>query len=318
MKKTIEPGKTPAAWDPEALFAKAQRCAEQMIEMDADSWQHGLMASLSLELLARAALANVSPVLLTDPNQAWVQTYHALGYPALEARAPSSIATGEVLKRLAAIFPTLFTKEVSSACTRITGNRNAELHSGETPFDDAPTSTWQPQFYEACAVLLATMGYDLHDLFGKEEAEIAAKLIAAAADKSAKAVAGDIEAHRKVWEAKDENERKKEREAAALWAVRRSGHRVDCPACGSPALLFGDPVSAPQLKLKDDEITETQEYLPTHFECVACGLKINGLSRLNAAGLGGRFKRTSVYDAAEYYAPEETYPDFEDDNNEPF
>lgn len=84
MKKTIEPGKTPAAWDPEALFAKAQRCAEQMIEMDADSWQHGLMASLSLELLARAALANVSPVLLTDPNQAWVQTYHALGYPALE------------------------------------------------------------------------------------------------------------------------------------------------------------------------------------------------------------------------------------------
>lgn len=131
--------------------------------------------------------------------------------------------------------------------------------------------------------MLTTMGYDLHDLFGKEEAEIAAKLIAAAADKSAKAVAGDIEAHRKVWEAKDENERKTEREAAALWAVRRSGHRVDCPACGSTALLFGDPVSAPQLKLKDDEITETQEYLPTHFECVACGLKINGLSRLNAA-----------------------------------
>jgi hypothetical protein len=131
-----------------------------MIEADADTWKHGLMASLSLEFLARAALANVSPVLLADPSQSWLQTYYALGYPALEARAPSSIATADIVKRLAAIFPT-FTKEVSSACTRMAGNRNAELHSGETPFDEATSAAWQPQFYEACEILLATLGCEI-------------------------------------------------------------------------------------------------------------------------------------------------------------
>jgi hypothetical protein len=41
-----------------------------------------------------------------------------------------------------------------------------------------------------------------------------------------------------------------------------------------------------------------------------------GLSRLNVVGLGDRYKKTQVYDAAAYYAPEDEYPEFEEDNNE--
>jgi DNA-directed RNA polymerase subunit RPC12/RpoP len=157
----------------------------------------------------------------------------------------------------------------------------------------------------------------LQDYVGKDEAEVAKKLISAAADDSAKAVKGEVEAHKKVWLSKDEKERGTLASSAAVWATRHAGHRVDCPACKSRALVTGEPVSAPVQRLSEGEITETQEYLPNQFECVACGLKIAGLSRLAVVGLGDRYKNTQVYDAAEYYAPDDEYMGYEDDNNEP-
>jgi hypothetical protein len=46
-------------------------------------------------------------------------------------------------------------------------------------------------------------------------------------------------------------------------------------------------------------------------------LKISGLSRLTVVGLGDRYKKTQVYDAAEYYAPQDDYFGYDEDNNEP-
>ena len=143
------------------------------------------------------------------------------------------------------------------------------------------------------------------------------KLISAAADNSAKAVKGEVDAHKKVWLAKSEKERAAHNSSATLWATRQAGHRVGCPACSSKALLVGEPVSAPVQRLHEGLITETQEYLPNQFECIACGLKIAGLSRLTVVGLGDRYKKTEVYDAAQYYAPEDDYVGYEEDNNEP-
>jgi hypothetical protein len=157
------------------------------------------------------------------------------------------------------------------------------------------------------------MGMTLNEFVGKDEAKVAQKLITAAADVSAKAVKGEVEAHKKVWLSKGEKERTK---LAAQAATREAGHRIDCPACASHALVVGDPVSAPLKKLNDAEITETQEYLPNQFQCVACGLKIAGLSRLTVVGLGERYKKTQIYNAAEYYAPSDDNAGYDDDNNE--
>jgi hypothetical protein len=103
---------------------------------------------------------------------------------------------------------------------------------------------------------------------------------------------------------------------AALWASRQAGHRVECPACGSPALIYGEPVTTPVRKLDEDLIVETQEHLPNRFECIACQLKVAGLSRLAIVGLADRFKKTTTYDAAEHYAADDKYAGYEDDNNE--
>jgi hypothetical protein len=52
------------------------------------------------------------------------------------------------------------------------------------------------------------------------------------------------------------------------------------------------------------------------FPLTPCRLKIAGLSQLTACGLGVPFKSTSTYDAADYFAPDDQYAGFDDDNNE--
>jgi hypothetical protein len=68
--------------------------------------------------------------------------------------------------------------------------------------------------------------------------------------------------------------------------------------------------------IDDDLVVETQLYLPAKFECVACHLKIAGLSQLGACGLGNPYKATSTYDWGEYFEAYDQYAGFEDDNNE--
>ncbi len=317
MKRTIEPGDTPAAWDAEALYNKAERYMQQAQGLDRDGWDYALWMSLSLELLARAALANIHPALLADPDKTGSNLISALGFTPTEKRfAPKSIAISDVFSRLNALVPGFLPEHVSFGIQH-TGRRNAELHSGELGFDSLRGSSWQPRFYDTCAVLLASMGSSLETFVGKEEAKTAWALIDAAKDEGAKAVAGDIDAHRKVWEGKSELERQQLAGQAALWANRQDGHRVQCPACRSNALVWGEPVGASARKLEEDDIVERQEHLPSRFECVACGLKVAGLGRLTAANLADRYTNTQTYDAAQYYADQaDEWARYEDDNNE--
>lgn len=317
MKRTIEPSAVIAAWDPQALYDKAARYIQQAQELDKDAWDYAHWTSLALELLARAALANVHPALLAEPDKAGSNLVSALGFAPIEKKfAPKSITVSEVFRRLTVMVPD-FLAEHESFSIQHTGQRNAELHSGELAFDGVKGAVWQPRFYATCSVLLASMHLSLEEFVGVDEAKAAEELIAAAADESAKAVKGDVDAHRKVWEAKGKDEQATLSGQALLWAARQNGHRVNCPACNSTALVFGRAVAAATRKLEEDVIVEKQEYLPTHFECIACGLRINNLSRLAVVGLADRYTNTTEYDAAEYYAqPQDEWDGYEEDNNE--
>ena len=79
--------------------------------------------------------------------------------------------------------------------------------------------------------------------------------------------------------------------------------------------MTGEPSAPAKKTISHDTITERQEMLPKVFECVACGLKINGLSRLRACGLGTAFTTTFQYDAADHYASEPDY-EYAEYNNE--
>ena len=315
MPKQTKASKTVHPWSRDALLAKAQRYAQEMLSHPRDDWRFGLTSTFVLEFLARAILANIHPTLLADAKD-WNNLYYALGHmPSASKYFPHSIGTATVLSRLRDVLPA-FTSELEGFAAQHINRRNEELHAGSTPFDGLPT-TWLANFYLTCSVLLEAGWEDLGFLVGGEEAAIAKQLIHASRDQSAKAVAKAIAGRKAIWESKSAGERAKLKRQASVWATRRAGHRVTCPACGNDSLVVGGPASAAIRKLEGDLIIETQDYLPSKFECVACQLKINGLSQLTACGLGATYKSTSTYDAAQYYAPEDDHWGYEDDNNEP-
>ena len=258
----------------------------------------------------------MSPTLVAD-HKDWNNIYFALGNtPTVKKFSPKSLDISSVLNRLQAIV-SAFTPEMRDFALWHMGRRNEELHSGSTPFDSVKASAWLPMFYHAAEVLLASMNEKLETLFGPDEAKLAAELIAAANDASPKSIAKTIEAHKTVWSQLGAGERAKRHGKASVWATRHEGHRVSCPSCASDALVTGSPVAPPVKKLDGDEITETQDFLPSRFECVACGLKINGLSQLHAAALADTYKATFTYDAAKYYQPDDPFGAYEPDFNEP-
>ncbi len=167
MKQVIKPEPLAEAWLAEALYAKAIRYAEKMNACPTDSWDHALWSGLCLELLARAALANIAPVLLADPTGP-NNLLHALGFPPIEPKiSPKSVGTAIVLRRLRHLIPE-FDTELEGFCVTHIGRRNAELHSGELPYDGVHGSRWHGQYFRSCKVLLASMGYDLTNLVGEE------------------------------------------------------------------------------------------------------------------------------------------------------
>lgn len=289
---------SPHPWSEEALFGKALLYVEQMDSHAANDWQFGLWSALSLELLARAALAHISPVLLADGRN-WRNLTHAIGgAPTARKFSPASIPAREVFDRLQELIPD-FTKETAEFCTVHFGRRNSELHTGELAFTSVGTSEWLPRYYAACEVLLRSMGKDLACFLS--DAEAARALIDSLADTAAKAVERDIKAQARFWFDKNEEERKEALARAVSWATRQSGHRVHCPACCSAALVQGSPTGAVTTDVNGGDVVQRQSMLPSVFECIACELRIVGLSKLSACGLGNAFRATSTYSAAEFF-----------------
>jgi hypothetical protein len=169
------------------------------------------------------------------------------------------------------------------------------------------------------------MGKDLGEFF--RDPGLVKDMIAVMMDTAAKSVGKEIEAQRKAWEQRSPEDQKLASDQAIIWATRHGGHRVTCPACGSTALVQGSPqgsVTTPTEQ--EDEVVQKQTVVPSSFECVACGLKIAGLSKLTASGLGDAFTATSTYSPAQFFnlytdddmaeARASAEPEFEEDFND--
>lgn len=304
-------------WSSDALVIKATRYAEKMLEAPRDSWEFALWSSFCLEFLLRADLADYTPALLADIKDV-NNLISAAGYPVnVKKFVPKTAATNDVVDRLSKV-ATEFTTELSGFSLRHTSLRNGELHSGFAAFEGKKHSEWLPLFYKTCNFLTVDLSITLADIFGEEEAATAEKMITAFKDDAAKTVKASISAHTTVWKQKSEADQKNAADISSVWATKHIGHRVKCPACQTVAIVTGDPISSPRKSIADDVITETQEYLPSKFECVACGLKIAGLSQLAAAGLGDAYTNTQSFDANDYYSPydPDEFDGYAPDNND--
>lgn len=316
----MSPEKTPHIWSKEALSSKAELYAEEMHERSQSDWQFGFWSSLTLEMLLRASVATISPSLLADGKD-WSHLLFATGRdPNVKKYVPKSIEIRTLLPHIENTFPA-FTKEMLDFCITHTARRNSEVHSGDMPFEGLGTSSWLPRFYQTCECLLQIIGTSLDDFFGTEVAESAREHIQGAKDEAAKTVKQNINAHKTIWTEKEESDRESLQEQAKSSMTRYYGHRVKCPACDSDAALHGSASGPVKREVDEDGVTEKQSMLPSSFECMACGLKISGYSKLIACGLGDVFVATSHYDPVDFFninIEEEFQNMMGEDNNEPF
>ncbi len=309
----------PHIWSKDALHCKAQRYIDLMLSVEKSDWRFGLWSSLALEMIAKAAISNISPVLLADGKD-WNNLYFSLGHnPTSKKFAPKSTDISEILRRLEILLPD-FTPEMNNFCILHMNRRNGELHSGDLPFDNLGTSQWLPLYYLSIEKLLESYNETLENILNQDEANVAKTLIKSFQDDAAKSVNQTIKAHKTVWENKTEEEQKLLRQQAETNSIKQKGHRVDCPACCCQALLHGSSIGKPTSKIEEYLIVEKQDMLPSSFECIACNLRISGHSKLNACGLGDTFVETNRYEASEYFEIEsdtdDIYFDYEPDFNE--
>ncbi len=288
-------------WSCEGLWQKAKLYAERALEADRESTLFPMWAAFALEFVARAALANVHPVLLADPQDG-KNILHACGYP---AENPRSVPTKTVFSRCQRVVPDFTDKDAKTALF-LTDLRNQELHTGSPAFEGLTTGAWLAGYYVLCEKLLRAQKRSLQDLFGEEEGKAASEMIKAVEEQITAKVKKAIADAGKAFQGLTEPEQllksqEGDREAQVAYLKSKYARLCDCIACGRKAVLDGEKVGAGKPRLDEGQVTQEIVLLPTNYSCFTCGLNFQRHAELHAAGLGGNYTIVESTDPVQYF-----------------
>ena len=288
------------ALDFDAIFGKAKVYVRKALarKEGGETDEYQLWASLALELLGKAMLAKIHPSLIVDPTH----------YESLFAASRINISTDiktitakTLFERLRHIVPS-FDEAVKKFCTLISLRRNAELHSGETPFRTMHLDSWEAQYWHASQVILEHMGASLEDWLGASQAEASKAIIKHAAEAKRQAVTVRLERARESFGAK----KKADRESLLRDAESRSAFHYKnlftlsgdheweckCPACGGKAFFAGIRVDEDVVDTYGDECGAWEQvetyYSGEQFRCPVCNLFLDGSDEIEYADLAAK------------------------------
>jgi hypothetical protein len=280
----------------DALFAKSKvyitKALTRKAERDLEEYQ--LWASLALELLGKAALAQKHPCLVADPNHT-DSMFVAAGISI--TTDVKTIGAKTVFERLKSLVGP-FDEPVRKFCQSISERRNSELHSGDLPFKTMQLEAWEAQFWYACSLILSSFGSSFEVWIGSAEAETPNRIVQAKRHATFALVMSKIEEAKARFFAMSQ----KDREAAIFDAQNRPPSSYSsffdylnehewpqvCPACKSGGLLAGDRFH--------EEVTENdighslwesveRTYGANEFLCPVCRLQLSGSEELEAASI---------------------------------
>jgi hypothetical protein len=279
------------AVDPEALWLKAKVFINRALAAKVAGAfdEAGVWAASALELLGKAALSQINPLLVADPNDDGKSLLIAAGVSS-DVQGFKSIQAKTVFSRCSRAFPHFNAREAGLIAT----NRNEEIHSGGTPFGMLHEATWWERYWSQAAILLAAQGKTLESFVGSAEAEEVEKLLAQNAENVNRRVSTLIARARQHFDLLLER--------AAGGPVRVSmpsaigtyefEHEQECPACQSPGTLLGDYVLSSEIDYHADAPYPFEELVVAadEFGCPYCGLHLQGVEGLQAAGLPEQFE----------------------------
>jgi hypothetical protein len=302
-------------WSAESLYGKARLYAHRAHNESIDSSLFGFWMSLSLELLARAALAHIHPALLADPKEP-DNIQYAFGI--VPKGVPKSIQAKALFARCS-VFIADFTDKMSAHCLIMADRRNSELHTGAAAFEGIDNSAWLPATYEVIEILLRHLKHDFSDFLGDDHDQFAAKMLRDRRATIKSEVHAKLAAARRFYESQTPEwilERiEKIRPAIDGWLkVNQLRRTCMCPVCASAAVMSGESISRSPVRIDEATSTIRREVrvLPNVFGCPVCRLKLDGYQEINEAGLGAIYTVEEEKDPIEYFGidPEE-YVDVE-------
>jgi len=308
MKPTTNP-----ALERDALYAKSQVYIRRGLraQADGDTEEYQLWASLALELLGKAALSKVHPALVADPTHT-ESLFAACG----RQLSPDikTITASTLFKRLSHI-EKAFDSRHQDFCIQMAFRRNAELHSGESPFSGMEADAWEREFWGAVETVLKMQSETLESWLGTEDSKTPATIIEQADEALQWAVKNRIarckhDFEKKFQDPKQRQEAMKESHRTNLVRKRWDGtDRDSCPACSSLGFLGGalwdeevidsDTGSmgyTPDGEEYGDPPSETVEktFTVEEFVCPVCDLRLYGIKEIVAADLPQAFSQREV------------------------
>ena len=304
-KHAQTPPQVAVALSAEALLGKSKAYIVRALSAKGrkELGEYQLWASLSLELLGKAALARVHPCLIADPTSQ-ISMFAAAGLNI--GTDIKTIVAKTLFDRLTHVSKRFDTK-AKTFCVNLSLRRNAELHSGEMPFEAVIPSSWEGRFWHAVEIILESCNSTIEEWLGADKAQ-APKAIISEYTHAIKASAKvKVEEAREAFMARTRKEREElQAKAAALdtWQMTRSfNDYVDevwttkCPACRSNSFVGGmkyhEEVSDDG---EDDPFEETVNafYAAEEFRCPACQLVLDNRDSIGAVGLSIDYDTTET------------------------
>jgi hypothetical protein len=271
-----------APYDHEALWAKAKvflnRAMDGSPERSPD--EEALWAAAALELLGKAALARVSPLLIATPTEDGVNILIAAGLLEGDAKF-ASVSASTIFKRCQRAFRPFNAGEAQ----RFADARNEYLHGASMGFV-LPAEAWWPRFWALASVLITAQDREIADLVGYERTSVVDQhleqntknvehrteaLIARARQRLAQYEAGTLPAKVQAqWNADPD---------LTLQMAYSTTHH--CPACGGEGTLEGDEYTDAEYQYEDDDpewpptVWATLTIPSSYFSCPRCHLVLD-------------------------------------------
>jgi hypothetical protein len=302
---------TNPALERDALYAKSQVYIRRGLraQADKDTEEYQLWASLALELLGKAALSKVHPALVADPLH-FQSLFAACG----KQLSPDikTITAKTLFDRLSHL-EKAFDSRHQKFCEQMAIRRNAELHSGESPFSGMSAEAWEREYWGAVATILSMQGETLESWLGAEDSKAPAKIIEQAEEALQWVVKHRVTRCKEDFEKSYQDPKRREGVIAESQQLRwndltwEGSSRHECPACQSSGFVGGtlwneevvdtEPASFETDEDGDEHVDSPMEtvektYSIEVFQCPVCKLHLYGTKEVAAADLPEDFTET--------------------------
>lgn len=280
----------------DALWLKARLFINHAMDDDDPRTfdERALWASLALEMLGKAALARVNPLLITTPNEEGSHLLAASGLIAGDGPV-MTVQAATVFKRCARAFRPFNASESMA----IANNRNAYLHSGAATFTPIPESAFWPAYWRQAAILVFGQDRDLAEFVGKDRVDGVEELLARNKqhiEERVEALLGRARQQLELIASGNAPERivAAFRRNSDLGASMRYSAPAACPACGREGTLEGEEAASHEMRYEQVAEDDFDTYVDVrvwadYFSCQHCRLVLDSAELIEAAGLESEF-----------------------------